>query len=1100
MRQRSKKVRAGIVGALALGGALSACNAGEEGSLGGQDEAIEYAECSGYDAMPAAQQALWRARCVEDLITKTGSTQQLVDGIPPQPDLKTQYTHGSMLSETDYPKALLTHVNGGAMFPGAILYGQDGVMGVMDAPLFQTQNTGGPVVVSGVTFAEGADSQRKAEQYSKGVVQNTIAQILAEGEAKFAPNVYMTLSETVEAKSTITTGKLAIAAVLKILDIAFDANLNIQKSQSTTDLFAQFLEDYYTVSVPQPNAAASAGFFTPDLTPGNLKDKGISAFNPLGYVSRVNYGRELYVRFRSHHESKDVKAALSIALDIVGDLNQANKNNGSGADGGTADGGVAEDPKHLLELSLSTQTKKTLEETEVIAWGIGGTGAINGLTALSFIQNMLLADPTDPTAPLTPTSYVVNHFQNNKQLKTSRVTDFYRVVSNVKRTQQIEFNSQVNFLKSGDTVGRGDLTGSIVLNGPAGAERSASWKRQTVSDGGSLGLGPVTIVANLDQNPSYSFSFDFIDEDRNWLGKWKNGEHIGGSTPSLSFNGSRWTGNIYQPVVAMNGLLVGRMSAGARAVDGCGTGKGWNQWTCVPKDFTIDNIQAPYAEVCGANPISVHTERVFLTSSHFANSGEAYTVNIQRMAGAYPNLTVDATDPALVETTGIDEQKVYLPANTFTLQQLFSAKNRLLTAGAIYKVGISGNANLGSFGERYVKVKPVGVRSTIDSRQDDNMLVPADAPLIVDVIDACGSGPYYRLDLARWRNGAWQTVVPSHELSRTAVTGMSLRALASQYNQEILPGTSWRLGISVLGIDGTTWQRTEKVIELQECSAGTAWVGDDCYTVSPTWIRSRATGECAFPESVGTGVSYMEPDTCNFAFDFQVVDFGDDYVGVRTPDNRCAERVDFSKGPVHLRPCTGSSMQTFAQHAGPGFVRLEDDENSCLTFRDYVSRDSCEASNLSNRLQFVWTPEAAPHTINVAMEASVAAQSTYPGYSAAKAVDGNRSTALGGATSWSNSRSGTAGNLPNWFDLTWDSARIINRVDLYTTLGYELRDYDIQVWQDDAFVTVASVRGNVGAMKSSTFPEVSTTRLRILTLSGPQVQTVHARINELEVY
>src|SRR5262249_12056053 len=157
---------------------------------------------------------------------------------------------------------------------------QDGINGVLDGALLQTENTGGPVVVSGVTLAPGASSQRSAAQYSKGVVQDTIARILSEGAAQYQPNVYMTLSAPGEAKSTLITGKLALSAVFKLLKIEVDNDLNIQKSEDTTDLFARFLQDYYTVSAPQPNVSAQANplFFASTVKPGTLTQLGVSAF------------------------------------------------------------------------------------------------------------------------------------------------------------------------------------------------------------------------------------------------------------------------------------------------------------------------------------------------------------------------------------------------------------------------------------------------------------------------------------------------------------------------------------------------------------------------------------------------------------------------------------------------------------------------------------------------------------------------------------------------------------------------------------------------------------------------------------------------------
>jgi hypothetical protein len=1100
MNNHKNKQRArATAAALVLGSALGGCSAlvEQDVELESSEQAITYPECATYNGMPPALKAQWRSKCVEDLLTRTGLSQELVDGVPPSYASRASYAHSSTLP--NYVEKLLTHVNGGAMFPGAMLYGQDGVMGVLEAPLFQTQNTGGQLTVSGVTLAEGADSDRSITQYNKGLVQNTIADILAEGEAEYAPNNYMTISETVDSKSTMVNAKLSLAVILKMFDIKVDSSLNIEKSEDTTDLFAQFLQDYYTVSVPQPNIAASAGFFTGDVTPGDFTSKEISAFKPMGYVSRVNYGREMYVRFRSHHKSSDVRGAISATLDVLGGLVSGGA--GGGADGGV-DGGAGSDPNHLLELSLSAQTKKVLEETNVTAWNIGGAAPVAGLNALSFIQTMLLADPTDPKAPLTPTSYVVNHFATNKVLKTGRVTDFYDVTTPDRKQRLTITHHGVKFTEPGDSAGNGDLTGSQYINGPTGNLWNDWHDKDGTAKNETYASKTIVVDANLDASPRFDAGFNFQDWNRtiNWKGKviWKSDESISGSL-YFAFDGYNWRGDMLTPgsKEGHSGHLRGIMTTSVSNTDPCAPGYGWSWSACLKKEFTIDNIQAPYGELCVADPIPVNTDVIFRTSSHFVDSAEDYTVTVQRMTGTYPNLQVDTTDLPVAETTRLNAPTAHMPANTFVLQNLFTAKNRTLTPGATYRLKIAGNG-VGNFGERFAKIKPVGVNSTIDTRQDENMLVPANAPLIVDLIDACGVGSDYQLQLARFRNGSWQTVVPSHTLMRDAVKGLSLRELSAKYNSEILPGTSWRLTISVLGTDGS-WQPYHKFIELEDCSPGTAWMGDNCYTLSPTWIRSAATQECAFPEDAGSGTQFMATDVCDDDFNFQVVDLGNNNVGIRTADGRCAQRVDFAKGPFHLRQCNASQVQTFAQRAFNGFVQLEDYTHECMSFGDFLVRDDCALSNLTNRLQFVWTPAA--RTTNAARQSAVMAQSTYGSYAAEKVIDGNRSTALGEATSWSNAYIyGVDGELPQWLDLAWPTARAVSRVDLYTTEEYELRDFDVQTWDGTAWKTVASVRGNVSTQVSAWLPEVVVDRLRILSLAGPDRQPHHARINELEVY
>lgn len=144
-----------------------------------------------------------------------------------------------------------------------------------------------------------------------------------------------------------------------------------------------------------------------------------------------------------------------------------------------------------------------------------------------------------------------------------------------------------------------------------------------------------------------------------------------------------------------------------------------------------------------------------------------------------------------------------------------------------------------------------------------------------------------------------------------------------------------------------------------------------------------------------------------------------------------------------------------------------------------------------------------PPVSNLAQLASVSASTTYCSgsgdhcYSAGRVNDGSPSTALGGYHSWTNTR-GAA--LPQWVELTWSSPVTAARVDLYTSSGYAIRDYDIQYWTGSSWVTVASVNGNTSLTRTHLFGPITTTRLRVLGRSGPSHQPGYVRVNEIEVY
>ncbi|RYY37249.1 MAG: T9SS type A sorting domain-containing protein [Sphingobacteriaceae bacterium] len=129
--------------------------------------------------------------------------------------------------------------------------------------------------------------------------------------------------------------------------------------------------------------------------------------------------------------------------------------------------------------------------------------------------------------------------------------------------------------------------------------------------------------------------------------------------------------------------------------------------------------------------------------------------------------------------------------------------------------------------------------------------------------------------------------------------------------------------------------------------------------------------------------------------------------------------------------------------------------------------------------------------INIASVATVTASTTDTGngYSPAKAVDGNTADFSG----WS-SLTGS----PQWLELAWASYQNIQKVELFTTSGYYLKDYDIQYWDGSDWQTVAAIRNNVQKKVTSTFANISTTKLRIYCITPDP--TLYSRIDEVRVY
>lgn len=140
---------------------------------------------------------------------------------------------------------------------------------------------------------------------------------------------------------------------------------------------------------------------------------------------------------------------------------------------------------------------------------------------------------------------------------------------------------------------------------------------------------------------------------------------------------------------------------------------------------------------------------------------------------------------------------------------------------------------------------------------------------------------------------------------------------------------------------------------------------------------------------------------------------------------------------------------------------------------------------------------------NIAPRASASASSTHSGFTPCGALDGNtNSNDWLVATGWND---GTAQVFPDWFDATFNQSYLVSRVVVrtlnstrYPATRYGLRDWDVQVRADNAWRTVASVRGNTAGVVTSRFAQVRTTAVRIAVRDTND--HMYSRIIELEIY
>jgi hypothetical protein len=167
--------------------------------------------------------------------------------------------------------------------------------------------------------------------------------------------------------------------------------------------------------------------------------------------------------------------------------------------------------------------------------------------------------------------------------------------------------------------------------------------------------------------------------------------------------------------------------------------------------------------------------------------------------------------------------------------------------------------------------------------------------------------------------------------------------------------------------------------------------------------------------------------------------------------------------------------------------------------RDAIARSGASLGVLL-ALTLPFHASAQCTTENLARTGVASATSTFSGYSPARTNDGDRNTGLGGAYSWSNAReTATTPALPASLDIALPAAATVDRIILHTTAGWQIQDYDLQSFNGSQWTTLQAVRGNTATTRTHQFSPVSMSRVRVVGLRGPASQTIHVRINELEI-
>ncbi|EES90583.1 MULTISPECIES: thiol-activated cytolysin family protein [Clostridium] len=159
------------------------------------------------------------------------------------------------------------------------------------------------------------DGRKVIESPDYSTVKAGINSLLDTWNTKYASRY--TIPTKVSYSDTMVYSKSQLSTMLgcdfkalnKALNIDFDA---IYKGQKKVMLLA-YKQIFYTVSVDAPKRPSD--LFGNSVTTEDLALKGMNNNNPPAYVSNVQYGRTIYVKFETTSKSVNVKAAFKALIE-----------------------------------------------------------------------------------------------------------------------------------------------------------------------------------------------------------------------------------------------------------------------------------------------------------------------------------------------------------------------------------------------------------------------------------------------------------------------------------------------------------------------------------------------------------------------------------------------------------------------------------------------------------------------------------------------------------------------------------------------------------------------------------------------------------------
>ncbi|MCQ6562307.1 S-layer homology domain-containing protein [Paenibacillus mendelii] len=116
-------------------------------------------------------------------------------------------------------------------------------------------------------------------------------------------------------------------------------------------------------------------------------------------------------------------------------------------------------------------------------------------------------------------------------------------------------------------------------------------------------------------------------------------------------------------------------------------------------------------------------------------------------------------------------------------------------------------------------------------------------------------------------------------------------------------------------------------------------------------------------------------------------------------------------------------------------------------------------------------------------------------YRPIKAITSNHGDWAGWTSGLNNA---TSYDNPQWLQVAFKESTTFNHVEVYSTKGFQMKDFDVQYWDGTQWIALYSVTGNESEAVKALIPDVTTEKIRVISYKGDALGI--SRVSAIEVY